>query len=147
VLQPANSQNPIFLCACCSCCCGVLRHIKNEANPGSLVANPFVAYHEAASCIVCGSCVEVCPMAALTLDANDAIHFEQIRCIGCGLCISVCPNGAMQLVRKPSAEQPKTPKNTLSTYVGVARTRGAGNFFGIAWTLIKAYISRIRVSR
>ncbi|MHC1770340.1 MAG: ATP-binding protein [Flexilinea sp.] len=147
VLQPSNSQKPIILCACCSCCCGVLRHIKNETNPGDLVANPFVACHEADSCIACGSCVEVCPMAALTLDAGNVIHFDQIRCIGCGLCISVCPSEAMQLVRKPPAEQPKTPKDTLGTYIGVARARGAGNFFGMVWTLIKAYISRIRVPR
>ena len=143
VLQPANSQNPIFMCACCSCCCGVLRHIKEEPNPGDLVANPFVAQYASEECIACGACVDICPMAALTLDELDNINFEQDRCIGCGLCVGLCPTGSIRLVRKPETEQPKIPKNTTNTYLNIARTRGISKVLALINMLIKHIFGKL----
>jgi len=116
VLQPANSQNPAFLCACCGCCCGVLRNIKHHAKPADLVASAYTALHDADLCIDCGVCLERCQMEALT-EQQGTISFNADRCIGCGLCVSECPTGAMTLVRKSASEQPKIPLNTLHTYV------------------------------
>lgn len=123
VLQPANSKDPIFLCSCCSCCCGVLRNLKSELNPGSLVANPFVAVYEDALCSSCGACVDICPMAALTLDDEGLVNFQQVRCIGCGLCVTLCPNQAMHMVLRPVEQQPTIPRNTLGTFVSIAKAR------------------------
>lgn len=139
VLQPSNSQNPIFMCACCDCCCGVLRHIKEEPNPGALVANPFIAEFDPSLCIECGSCVEICPMAALTTGDNNAILFQTQRCIGCGLCVSLCPSEALQMVPKPKQAQPKIPKNTTLTYLNIAKKQGIGKVF----TLVKMFIMNI----
>jgi ferredoxin len=145
VLQPANSQDPMFMCMCCDCCCGVLRSIKKEPNPGELVANPFVAQHIADLCIECGACVEICPMDALTQDDVGQIHFESIRCIGCGLCVGVCPTHAMKIVWKPIKDQPKIPRNTVSTYIGVATKRGIGVLIRNLWHIAKAYVSHVMV--
>ena len=123
VLQPANSKDPIFLCACCSCCCGVLRNLKNEENPGSMVANPFLVEHDQALCSSCGACVEICPMAALTFDEQGIVTFRQNRCIGCGLCVTVCPSEAVHIVRRPAEQQPAIPRNTLATYLSIAKAR------------------------
>jgi len=137
VLQPANSQNPIMLCLCCDCCCGVLRHIKQEPNPSELVANPFIAQYDPTLCTECGACVEICPMDALSLDDLGSVHFDPIRCIGCGLCTGVCPSGAILLVQKPKSEQPKIPKNTTMTYLNIARVQGLGKVFNLIkmWVL------------
>jgi len=116
VLQPANSQNPAFLCACCGCCCGVLRNIKHHAKPADLVASAFVARHDAELCIECGACLDRCQMEALS-EQQGSIHFNADRCIGCGLCVSECPTNAMTLVRKSASAQPSIPYNTLHTYV------------------------------
>jgi ferredoxin len=123
VLQPANSQDPAFICACCSCCCGILRNLKYHPQPGSLVSNPFVAELDDDLCAACGVCSERCPMNAITLGSGPA-ELERQRCIGCGLCVSTCPTGALTLVRKPASEQPSIPKNTLSTYLRMGRARG-----------------------
>lgn len=147
VLQPSNSQDPIFLCACCSCCCGVLSNIKNHPNPGALVANPYFAQYDPADCISCGACVEICPMAALTMDDNSEIIFDQSRCMGCGLCITVCPSESLKLVIKPNLDQPKIPKNTTQTYLSISKARGVGNLASIVWILIKNYIKTIKVKR
>ena len=109
---------------CCDCCCGVLRYIKEDPHPGSLVANPFIAEYDPAKCITCCDCVEICPMDALTEDGKDGIKFESVRCIGCGLCVSVCPTGAVQIVPKSTLDQPKIPKNTALTYLNIARSQG-----------------------
>jgi len=143
VLQPANSQNPIFMCACCSCCCGVLRHIKNEPNPGDLVANPFIMEYDQITCIACGDCVEICPMGALTMDEFGEVHLAQIRCIGCGLCVSVCPSNAVQVVQKAKGEQPKIPKTTTGTYLNIARERGLSNVFALVNMVIKHIFGKI----
>ena len=111
---------------CCDCCCGVLRYIKEDPHPGSLVANPFIAEYDPAKCITCCDCVEICPMDALTEDGKDGIKFEPVRCIGFGLCVSVCPTGAVQIVPKSTPEQPKIPKNTAITYLNIARSQGLG---------------------
>jgi len=147
VLQPANSQNPIFLCACCSCCCGVLRHIKADPNPASLVANPYHAEHDSDICTACGLCLEVCPMEALTL-ANDAsIDFDQLRCIGCGLCVGVCPEGAVKLVRKEDALQPVPPKNIVGTYLKLALKRKSWTIFDMLGLVIKSFVDRLIAPR
>ena len=143
VLQPANSQNPIFMCACCSCCCGVLRHIKDEPNPGELVANPFVAGYDPEACVVCGGCVDICPMSALTMDDIGDVNFEEIRCIGCGLCVSVCPSEAVKMVQKTDGDQLKIPKNTTGTYLNIARTRGIRRVFSLVNMVIKHFLGKI----
>ncbi len=36
VLQPGNAKEPLNICACCGCCCGVLRGAKHHPQPASL---------------------------------------------------------------------------------------------------------------
>ena len=142
VLQPANSQNPMFMCMCCDCCCGVFQHIKEDPNPASLVANPFIAQYDPSLCINCGDCVEICPMAALT-ETGDGIHFEPLRCIGCGLCVSVCPTDAVQIVQKSTLEQPKIPKNTAMTYLNIAWLQGLRKVLVLLRMLLENFVSRV----
>jgi len=147
VLQPSNSQDPIFLCACCSCCCGVLSNIINHPNPGALVANPYFAQYDPAECISCGACVEICPMAALSINDNGEFNFDQTRCIGCGLCITICPGESLKLLHKPEQDQPKIPKNITQTYLSISKARGLGNLVSIVWIILKNYIKTTTVKR
>ncbi len=143
VLQPANSQNPIFLCMCCSCCCGVLRHLKLEPNPGSMVASAFIAFHDELKCALCGACVEICPMEALTSDEDGSILFDEPRCIGCGLCVSVCPSESMQLKRKEPSQLQTTPRNTLDTYYHLAKAGGRWHSLDMASMVVRSYVDRM----
>ena len=143
VLQPSNSKNPIVLCICCSCCCGVLRHIKADPNPGSLVANPFVTNYDQLKCISCAVCVDICPMEALTLDDLGYINFAQNRCIGCGLCVGVCPSSALQLVLREEPQQPKIPRNTAGTYLNLAKARGLDNVLANLWIILRSFLKKM----
>ncbi len=44
-------------------------------------------------CDLCGSCAEVCPSRAITIDSNW--RYDSIACEGCGKCVSVCPTSAL----------------------------------------------------
>ncbi|MCU0666679.1 MAG: DUF362 domain-containing protein [Candidatus Omnitrophica bacterium] len=48
------------------------------------------------SCIVCGHCVDVCPVKAISLNKDSAV-IDQKLCIGCASCIAVCPKKAIDV--------------------------------------------------
>ncbi len=51
------------------------------------------------SCVLCKSCVEVCPVEAFH-EGETQVAVDPDACIECGICISECPQGAI----KPSDE-------------------------------------------
>jgi len=140
VLQPSNSKDPIFICACCGCCCGVLRGIKQFDKPADLVSNLFIAQHNAGLCLVCEACIERCQMEAITL-VDWAVSLNLERCIGCGLCVSTCPSGALSLVRK--AEPPSIPKDTVSNYLQMAQARDKLGMLRMAGMLVRSKVDRL----
>lgn len=44
-------------------------------------------------CIACGSCVDQCPVSAITVE--EAAVIDADTCIDCGACESVCPVSAI----------------------------------------------------
>lgn len=46
-------------------------------------------------CTACGSCVDVCPVDAITIE-NIAVVDED-TCIDCGTCVGECPVEAIEL--------------------------------------------------
>jgi electron transport complex protein RnfB len=110
ILQPSNAQKPEFICACCGCCCGMLRVQKMLPRPVDFWASNYHASVDAAACTGCETCVERCQVDAVTMDKKRGISAVNLaHCIGCGNCISSCPSGAMSLVKK---EKESTPPET-----------------------------------
>jgi electron transport complex protein RnfB len=142
VLQPGNAKRPMFICACCGCCCGVLRNVKRHPQPASIVSSPYIAAHDPAICSGCGTCVERCQMQAMTLP-NGTAELNPERCIGCGLCVSTCSTGALTLVRKPEAEQRFIPKDIVATNLQLAQARGKMSRDELAGMLLKSKVDRL----
>ncbi|MEW8959480.1 MAG: 4Fe-4S binding protein [Moorella sp. (in: firmicutes)] len=46
-------------------------------------------------CTGCGSCVDVCPVEAITVDGVAVVNADE--CLECGTCVEECPNGALSL--------------------------------------------------
>jgi len=46
-------------------------------------------------CTSCGTCVDSCPVQAITLQDKAVIDKE--NCTDCGICIDVCPEEAITL--------------------------------------------------
>lgn len=55
-------------------------------------------------CTSCGTCVEECPVGAITLDARDLAHIDEAECVRCGKCHDACP---VEAVRHDSERIPQ----------------------------------------
>ena len=120
VVEPQNTQNPLFICCCCGCCCGVLATARKLPRPAEFFATNFVARVDAAACHGCSACVDRCQMAAISCDGASAV-VQVERCIGCGLCVTTCPTAAMGLHTKPDGRIP--PSDTGRLYARMFRER------------------------
>ncbi len=129
VLQPSNSQDPVFLCLCCGCCCGVLRAAKQFPNPAEHLHANYLAAVDRARCSECDTCRTRCPMDALT-SFEGATAVVRERCIGCGACVPTCPEDAIRLV--PRAHETVPPKDTADLYKRITTER-----FGLLGTAVK----------
>ncbi|HIC92766.1 MAG TPA: 4Fe-4S dicluster domain-containing protein [Anaerolineae bacterium] len=67
-----------------------------------------MVYVDVEKCVGCGSCVEACPIGAISLVGGTA-RVDQERCTECEACVEACPNGAMLAVREPVAERAAVP--------------------------------------
>lgn len=117
-------KGQVFLCNCCSCCCGILRGVKKSSAPYILAKSHFVSAIDQDSCSACGVCAnERCPMDAI-VEEDDGYKVLEERCIGCGACVSSCPTESITLERKPESEHDTPPKNLMEWGFQRAASRG-----------------------
>jgi NAD-dependent dihydropyrimidine dehydrogenase PreA subunit len=146
VLSPGNAKEALFICACCGCCCGVLRTVKLYPNPASLVSSAFVAQVNLDTCQGCGTCTGRCQMEAVWLDDGKVV-LDTDRCIGCGLCVTTCPTDSLSLRRKPEAAQPHVPKDVVDTSIKLGQARGKLTTPGMVGMLVKSKVDRLLAPR
>ena len=123
VLQVNNTQDRLdIVCACCTCCCLILRTFKNYGNPRVLTRSAFKPIWNLENCVGCGTCAkERCPMSAIAMvDEKPVMNIE--LCIGCGLCAAGCPNDAIRLER--GREIPEPPANAQELGMQILQARG-----------------------
>jgi ferredoxin len=119
VLMPSNSQESMFVCSCCKCCCGCLELVSLLAKPTEFVMNNYQAVLETDKCIGCGKCGKRCKTEAIKMQpVNDskkvnATAIDLNRCIGCGVCVASCKSGALTLVKKEIQTAPPKDMDTL----------------------------------
>jgi len=99
VLQPGNAKKIDFLCSCCGCCCESLQIFNKLPNPADFVHTNYYAEVNPDECVGCGTCIDLCPMNALSLE-EDISTVNLKRCIGCGNCVAKCPSDAITLIKK-----------------------------------------------
>ena len=71
-----------------------------------LAPSRFLPEVDEETCTLCGTCVEVCPVEALSMNGKEGgepLTVNEDLCIGCGQCVYQCPEDAMELkeVRNP----------------------------------------------
>jgi Pyruvate/2-oxoacid:ferredoxin oxidoreductase delta subunit len=107
-------REQMFVCNCCSCCCGFLRGVREFGAPHLLLHSNYLAEISREGCIACDACTNGrCPMVAIAeRDGTYAVNAE--RCIGCGACTLICPTNAISLVQRPRAERTTPPKDIVA---------------------------------
>lgn len=108
VHQMSNSESPDAICNCCPDCCQGLLFLRRIRRPAEVAVTNYFAQVDAELCGGCETCVDRCPMDAISMveDGISSINLE--RCIGCGLCVSTCPEEALTLQQKRDEEH-RTP--------------------------------------
>lgn len=122
VLQPGNAKKPLNICMCCDCCCQILKNIKNNDSPARLVNSNYQAIVDEDSCTACEVCADICPMDAIAME--DTARVDARRCIGCGLCVANCEFDSIELEPVEPSERWEPPKNTVETYMNIAKEKG-----------------------
>ena len=54
----------------------------------------IMAYVIKSNCIACGSCIDECPVGAIS--EGDIYKIDGSACIECGACAAACPNDAIE---------------------------------------------------
>ncbi len=84
------------ICNCCKDCC----HTFNYWRRGALLMYNITSYLSEVNqegCTGCGTCVEKCPMDAISLDDDSKAIVNSELCIGCGVCAHFCPENTIVL--------------------------------------------------
>ena len=124
-------QGVNFICNCCGCCCEAMLAARRFAIMHPVHTTGFFPRVDEKACSGCGKCVDLCPVAAMTLvSANDPKHpqrkiarVDPERCLGCGVCMDACKKTAsLSLERRP--RRVLTPLNTVHRSVIMAVERG-----------------------
>lgn len=114
----------MFVCNCCSCCCGFLGLLTDHHTPYGLVRSNWRAVIDETLCATCGVCAnERCPVEALEETDGGEYRVIEERCIGCGVCVVTCPTEAMNLVERPEPERTVPPRNIVDWSVQRAANR------------------------
>ncbi len=100
ILLASGSREPLFVCSCCNCCCGILEMVSAMPRPVDFTAGNFYAELDATACNGCGKCVKRCHLNAITYDKKKIFPIDLNRCIGCGVCVPTCKTGALRLKTK-----------------------------------------------
>lgn len=100
-----NSQRrPQFICNCCTCSCLILRGLTEMHNPRAFAKSNFVPQKDDDACILCRTCIDICPFDCYYYhwphdDEPERIGFIEERCVGCGLCSYHCSADAITLIK------------------------------------------------
>jgi Na+-translocating ferredoxin:NAD+ oxidoreductase subunit B len=114
----------MFVCNCCSCCCGLLRGLNEFQAPYVIAHSNFIAGIDASNCASCGLCAtERCPTKAINL-INGVYTVSNERCIGCGACATSCPTGSIKLLRRSKSEQLIPSKDIMNWSLERMSNRG-----------------------
>jgi ferredoxin len=88
----------LVLCFCCDCCCLVrtdMRKVPPQLKRG-IKKLEAVSVRVTERCLGCGTCVESCFVAAVSLREGKA-NIDQDLCKACGRCAVLCPQQAIQV--------------------------------------------------
>lgn len=118
VIQSAYSKASEVICSCHGDCCDILAGYVALGAEGCEGINvmPQVSHYnlvvDTETCIKCGTCVDRCPLYAITMTDDGPV--VDAKCVRCGQCAIVCPTASRKLTVKEDV--PELPNDMLEDY-------------------------------
>ena len=101
----ANAKHLSNICNCCPCCCASMKGIVEKGHDKRKYMNAlFEAVVDEEACTGCETCLERCPVGAVTVE--EAASVDRDKCLGCGLCAGACPTEAISMHLREDGEEP-----------------------------------------
>jgi len=112
-----NTQRLDFICNCCACHCAILQGVLRNPKPAEAMLHNYEPSFDADRCILCGTCVDRCPMKALTLGDGTVPDWDADRCIGCAVCATGCQEEVITMVERKGISAPPADQRALGEAV------------------------------
>ncbi len=93
----SNESRPeTSICNCCKDCCDSFRSWREGAFP---ITNStyYLSVIDEDLCTGCGTCADLCPTDAISMNHGDQAERDETSCLGCGICARSCPAEAISL--------------------------------------------------
>ena len=74
-------------------------------------------------CILCGTCIDRCPMKALTMGEGNLPDWNRDRCIGCAVCATGCQDEVITMVERKGTSPPPADQRALGEAIMRDRAR------------------------
>jgi len=85
------------ICNCCKDCCGTFEWWKTGMIAMINYAH-YLAEIDIDYCVGCGTCIDKCPVEAISLNEDNRAKLNPDWCIGCGVCAYFCTENAISLI-------------------------------------------------
>jgi Pyruvate/2-oxoacid:ferredoxin oxidoreductase delta subunit len=74
--------------------------ISEFGYPNAVVTSSFIAHKYDDLCTSCGTCIEACPIKAISEKPDSVPQIDAKFCMGCGVCALQCPSEAIKLEKR-----------------------------------------------
>jgi ferredoxin len=93
----SNETRPeTSICNCCKDCCDTFNSWRDGAFP-LINSTYYISTIDGDRCTGCGTCEDLCPTDAISMNSDHQAERDPDACLGCGICARSCPEEAISL--------------------------------------------------
>ena len=123
ILESCFTKDSETICSCHGDSCFIIGMWRSLGGAADVAAAPtfkqvshYLLEVDTDACLKCGTCVDRCPLDAITMDEKTGLPVVNEMCFRCGQCAYICPVGARKLTPRPEEENMELPQDFLDDH-------------------------------